>query len=140
LPESIKLARKKIDGENLKDRVHVIEGNFLIDTTFPSGFDSIIFCRVLCDWPDDICIKLLKMTYAALPPGGYVIICDPFRDSNHDLIVAWEYRYILWDDFGRAVFKEAVHYMRMLKAVGFRNIELSEDSPENMYRVLKAIK
>ncbi|MBN9287045.1 MAG: hypothetical protein BGO43_11720 [Gammaproteobacteria bacterium 39-13] len=140
LPEAIKLATQRISKEKLEDRIHLVTGNFLEDESFPLGFDIVLFSRVLCDWPEDVCQKLLTMAYNALNEGGTLIICEPFKELNQDFLLVWEFRYMFWDNFGKAVFKESTLYQRMLTEIGFKDFEFSPVDDEGIYRVLKAKK
>ncbi len=140
LPQAITLARNKINEENLSDRIDTVEGNFLTDEAFPTGYDIILFSRVLCDWPEEVCRKLIKMAYDALNENGHIIICEPFRELNEGLILIWEYRYMFWDNFGKAVFKPSELYLSILKETGFVACQLSDVDTADINRVLKAMK
>lgn len=140
LPEAIKLARDKIQVAGLEHRITVHEGNFLVDKSFPQGNDLVLFSRVLCDWPEAVCRKLLKMAYDSLREGGYIVICEPFRELNEDLSLVWEFRYMFWDNFGKNVFKHSSSYQQFLKEIGFKNFELSGVNDDGIYRVIKAVK
>ena len=109
-------------------------GDFLKDEVLPQGFDIILLSRVLETWSEEVCIKILKMAYAALNEGGYVVICESFRDFNENLVLLWEFRYVFWDAFNIAVFKESAQYIRMLEDIGFINAECSPMNNENCYQ------
>ena len=80
------------------------------------------------------------MAYDALNEGGQLVICEPFKDTNEDLILIWEFRYMFWDDFGKACFKPIDLYQSILKEVGFDNIQLSAIDTEGVDRIMKAVK
>lgn len=42
----------------------------------PAGFDLVTFKSVLHDWPDEVVSSLLERVFAALPPGGTVLIFE----------------------------------------------------------------
>ncbi len=134
------LAKKNIDNANVSSQVKTHEGNFLTDKDFPNGYDAIIFSRVLCDWPEEVCLKLFEMSYRALPKGGQFIICEPFRESNKALSLVWEYRYLFWDNFGKGVYKSYDKYVQMLKSVGFKPGFYSKPSEDGIYQVLISTK
>ncbi|MGD9591891.1 MAG: methyltransferase, partial [Candidatus Berkiella sp.] len=140
LPIASSLGRKKVKELNLTDNVNIVEGNFLIDQALPSNFDLILFSRVLCDWPDEVCDKLFKMSYEALNEGGTLIICEPFKNDNQNMMLVWEYRYMFWDSFGKAVFKDTTHYTKMLEKAGFSNFKISQPNKNYIYRVVSATK
>jgi hypothetical protein len=73
LPNSAFLARKAIAAKGLKYDVSVHEGDFLIDE-LPTGFDRILYSRVLCDWSPEVCLMQFQKANRALLPGGKLII------------------------------------------------------------------
>lgn len=51
-------------------------GSFRTDS-LPMGADTISLVRVLYDHPDSLVTKLLASAFAALPPGGRLIVSEP---------------------------------------------------------------
>ncbi|MGL5742309.1 MAG: methyltransferase [Legionella sp.] len=139
LHKSAVMARKKISSLQLNDRVHVLEGDFIKEDTFPSDFDLIFFIRVLFDWNEEINRKLLQMAYHALPQKGLIAICEFYKEENHDLCLANEYRYIFHDDFAPNVMKSIVQYRRMLEDIGFSFLSY-QTIEDNFYGVILAQK
>ncbi|HAT9838986.1 TPA: methyltransferase domain-containing protein, partial [Legionella pneumophila subsp. pneumophila] len=123
LPMSAEMAKKNIESRKLNHRVHVIEGDFIEEDAFPLGYDLILFTRVLFDWDDQVCRKLLRMAYQALPKNGLVGICEFYKEDNNDICLASEYRYIFHDDFGVNVMKRASEYQNMLEKIGFTIVQ-----------------
>lgn len=119
LPKSAEMARKTITSKGLNNRVSVYEGDFIQDEALPTGFDLILFTRVLFDWNETVNRKLLKMAYDALPPNGMVAICEFYKEENNDRCLSAEYRYIFHDDFTPHVMKTAAEYRTMLEDIGF---------------------
>lgn len=140
LKKACELANHNIVKAGVENQVQTIEGDFFEDTKFPKGHDTILFSRVLCDWPEEVCLRLLKMSYKALPSGGQLIICEPFRESNKAFSLVWEYRYLFWDNFGKGVFKRYKTYVKMLKSVGFEPISYTDPDDRGVYQVLIARK
>lgn len=140
IEQSALQAQNKIKTEQLSDRVTTYIGDFIKDRDLPSGFDVVLFSRVLCDWPEEICIKLLKMAYKALNDGGSVIICEPFKDENKTLALTWEFLYIFWDDFGQGVFKYIGQYEKILRDIGFDMCISFKENEDSVHWVLKATK
>lgn len=56
--------------------VHLHPGSFR-DDPLPDGADAISLVRVLYDHSDETVRALLARVYAALPPGGHVLISEP---------------------------------------------------------------
>lgn len=119
LPESANMARQNIEAKGLSDRVSVIEGDFIKDEALPTGFDLILFSRVLFDWDEAVNRKLLKMAYEALPENGYVAICEIFREYNHDFCLCQEFCYLFSDYFPPHVMKTEAEYRVMLEEMNF---------------------
>jgi len=94
LPELEPVFNKYLEREsttkegNLKDRVHFQALDFLKeDFVFNvSGkkveVDVILFGNVIHDWEDEKKLLLLKKAYAALKPGGRIIVYDYFIDDE----------------------------------------------------------
>jgi precorrin-6B methylase 2 len=140
LPEAISIARQNIEQAELWDQITVVEGNFLTDEKFPCCCDLVLFSRVLCDWSAETAEKLLKMAYAALNPGGRVAICEAFQEKNAEFSLAWEFRYIFWNELEIEVFKSSFIYKKILATIGFSIERLSQRDRECIYAVLIAKK
>jgi SAM-dependent methyltransferase len=138
LPNSAYLARNRVAQERLSDRITVAQGDFLSEEPLPGGFELVLWSRVFTDWPAEVVQKLLKKTYEALIPGGRVVICEPLLDGNKDLIIAWEFRYIFYDDFGVAVYKTRAAYEQLLAEAGFKVTDFSDMDDESFYSVIIA--
>ncbi len=81
LPNVIKRAQENFKTKRLTPNIAIVSGNFISDK-FPVGCDIIFFNRVLYDH-DDVTVKmLLKKAYAALEPGGCVVISEPMAGSK----------------------------------------------------------
>lgn len=139
LPLSLELAERKIAKQNLSSRITTVAGDFTKDTALPSGADCIIFSRVLCNYSPEVCKKVIKMAYDALPEEGYILICEGFRDFNQSLIAALEYRYIFWDSYEANLFNTTEEYKKILKSIGFKPSQVLT-YPNNIHSVLIAHK
>lgn len=133
LPIPAELARKKIAAQNLSNKVSVQDGNFIVDTEFPKGFDLILFSRILFDWNEATSRKLLKMAYDALPPNGQVVICEFFKDDKSNQCLFAEYRYLFIDDFDARVMKTYNDYVSMLTDIGFTLMPTKKNSPDALH-------
>lgn len=121
LPAAATLCRRTISDAGLTHRVHVIDGDFRTDP-FPTGFELVMFSRVMADWSPAICRMLMQKAHAALAAGGHLLIAEPLRDENPDLAIAWEHSYLPYDDFGANVYKKRATYQQLLAETGFRVI------------------
>jgi SAM-dependent methyltransferase len=68
-------ARRAIVRRGLSERVAVIAGDMFTDP-LPPGYDLHLYSHVLHDWDETAVQALLRRSFAALPPGGRVIIHD----------------------------------------------------------------
>lgn len=142
LPASADLARDNIALQDMADCIEVVEGNFLTDE-LPrgpnnKGYDRVLFSRVLTDWTPPVCRMLLEKARRALARGGRLVINEAFAEGNADYFVAWEYRYIFYDTFGRVLFKPLEVYRQLLEETGFRIVSVSPMLDDAFYSVIVA--
>jgi len=76
LPNVIPAAESRLTLAGLMDRVSLCPGSFR-DSALPKGADAISLIRVLYDHDDATVRDLLSKAFAALPPGGRLIISEP---------------------------------------------------------------
>ena len=115
------------------------EGDFLKEE-FPSGFDGMLFSRVLTDWTPTVCLMLIEKVHRALKKGGKIIINEALLEGNLDYSIAWEFRYIFYDSFGRSMYKPLEVYVQLLEKVGFKIVNISPMTDEAFYSVIEAVK
>ena len=113
------------------------EGNFLEDE-LPGGYDRVLFSRVLTDWAPNVCRMLFEKSRRALLPGGRLVINEALVDGNLDYAIAWEFRYIFYDTFGRAMFKPLAVYRQLLGEAGFAIVKVSPMLDDAFYSVIEA--
>eukprot|EP01034_Spumella_vulgaris_P021749 gene21749-27804_t len=142
LPASAALARENIAAWGMHASVSVVEGNFLTDELprgpFNEGFDRVLFSRVLTDWTPAVCRSLFEKARRALAPGGRLVINEAFAEGNPDYFIAWEYRYIFYDTFGRVLFKPLEIYRQLLEETGFSIVSVSPMLDNAFYSVVVA--
>jgi demethylspheroidene O-methyltransferase len=80
LPPVCERARARLDARGFGARTHVHPGNFMADA-LPQGYDLISLVRVLHDHDDGPAQALLGKIYAALPPGGKLILSEPMSET-----------------------------------------------------------
>ncbi len=69
------------------EKIRKIGGDFF--KKLPSGSDAIFLTRVLHDWDDVHCLKILANCYAALPEGGSLYVIENLTDrakTRHALL------------------------------------------------------
>ncbi|MEP6020475.1 MAG: methyltransferase [Paracoccaceae bacterium] len=81
LPKVAPTAQPRFDQAGMADRVTIACGSFR-DDPIPMGADAISLIRVLYDHSDETVRTLLAKCYAALPPGGRLIISEPMSGGQ----------------------------------------------------------
>ncbi|MBD3665057.1 methyltransferase domain-containing protein [Sulfitobacter sp. TSTF-M16] len=76
LPQVADAAHARFAQLGLSERAQVVSGSFR-DGALPKGADAISLVRVLYDHADDTVADLLATCFAALPPGGMLLISEP---------------------------------------------------------------
>jgi hypothetical protein len=94
----------------------------MLATPFPAMADAHLYSNVLHDWGEPVVRELLNKSFAALPPGGLVMIHDAYLNAakNGPLHVA-EYSVLLMHSSeGRCY--SVVEMERYLTDAGFRDV------------------
>ncbi len=81
LPVVQPIFQRFVHSRGVADRVHFRPGDFFKDATLPSA-DVIVLGHILHDWNLDEKRLLLRKAYAALPPGGAVIVYEQLIDDD----------------------------------------------------------
>ncbi len=76
---AVRTERTMAQGD-LADRCEIHAGSFL-EGELPRGADVISLVRVLHDHDDPVVLNLLRAIHAALPPGGVLLIAEPFAET-----------------------------------------------------------
>ncbi len=89
------IARNAIARRGFSDRVDVVAGEMFGDA-YPSGFDVHLLSNVIHDWDWPEARALIAKSFAALPPGGLLILHEAYinREKTGPLPVA-EYSALL---------------------------------------------
>lgn len=70
------LAVERIRKAGLEGRCTFVAGSFF-DDVLPRGHDALLLSSILHDWGDDDCRAILANCFAALEPGGTIIVTEP---------------------------------------------------------------
>jgi len=73
-PNVVPVAREFIAKHELSDRIDARPGNFLVPADYPTGYDLISFITPLHWYLKDDVVKVLRLAWQALPPGGTILI------------------------------------------------------------------
>ena len=99
-------------------------------------FDLVTFKSVLHDWPDTPARDFLGKAYAALRPGGTLLIFERSRlDSSRPLPYSIAPLLLFLQ-----AYRPAATYLAMLKELGFTNIDVREVTLEMPFHLITAIK
>jgi ubiquinone/menaquinone biosynthesis C-methylase UbiE len=83
LPGIVRVARELVNQQGeVARRITFIPGDYRL-TTFPEGFDCVLFFGVLHQESPESIQDLFKRAYRALQPGGKVFIMDMMTDASH---------------------------------------------------------
>lgn len=72
LPETVRRARATFDAAGVADRVSMAGQSFF--DQLPAGGDLYVLKSVLCDWPDQEAVEILRRCAEAARPGGRVVL------------------------------------------------------------------
>jgi len=121
LPEVLPQAARRLSGAGLLGRMTLHPGSFR-DDPLPRGADAVSLVRVLYDHGDDTVAALLRAVFAALPPGGRLIVAEPMAGGDRperagDVYYAF---YTLAMRTGRT--RSAAEIAGLCRAAGFSEI------------------
>jgi O-methyltransferase domain/Dimerisation domain len=81
LPEVVETPRE-LKEAGLLDRCTMSAGNFF--EALPPGGDLYVFKRVLHDWDDETCVKLLRLCRDVIPANGRLLVVDAVIPPGND--------------------------------------------------------
>jgi SAM-dependent methyltransferase len=76
LPPVCEIASKKIVASGYEGRIAVARGDFLADPELPAGHDVMLLSMIMHDWTPEQDLAILRKCFAALPPGGRIVISE----------------------------------------------------------------
>jgi SAM-dependent methyltransferase len=82
LPAACEIAATKVASAGLDGRIAVVPGDFLADPELPPGHDVVLLSMIMHDWTPEQDRMILRKCFAALPPGGRVIISELLVDDE----------------------------------------------------------
>jgi SAM-dependent methyltransferase len=103
------------------DRLGFVGGDFLTEP-LPGGYDALSFVRVLHDWPNEVARRLVEQAYAALEPGGLLLVCEEFRTPDRlAMQFFWSY-FLIGVDTCVSRLRETDFYTKLFAEVGFERV------------------
>uniref|UniRef100_A0A3P9IVC6 Acetylserotonin O-methyltransferase n=1 Tax=Oryzias latipes TaxID=8090 RepID=A0A3P9IVC6_ORYLA len=120
LPKVVRMSQEHFVSE-ADQRIGFHEGDFFKDS-LPVA-DLYILARILHDWTDERCIKLLQRIYEACKPGGAVLLVEALlnEDGSGPLTVQLYSLNMLVQTEGRE--RTDAQYAALLTTAGFTNIQ-----------------
>ncbi len=95
--------------------ISTIAGNFFIE--IPRVADTIIMSRILHDWEDNDCHKILENVHKALPDNGTLYVIENLQDKTNDNLALLNLNMVLMTNSFERDFKS---YKQLLSATGFK--------------------
>jgi len=82
-PPVDRIAARALANRGCSGKVRVSAGDMLVDA-LPSDADVHLWSNVLHDWDEPVVRQLIAKSFAALPPGGLIVIHDAFLNAEKD--------------------------------------------------------
>ena len=79
-----RLGEERIAAAGLGDRVRTVDLDMLGDRPWPGEQDAVLFASVWHNWDPATCAELARRAYAALRPGGTVLVHELPLDERKD--------------------------------------------------------
>ncbi|KAF6262802.1 O-methyltransferase-domain-containing protein [Scenedesmus sp. NREL 46B-D3] len=110
--------------QGVRDRVSWVAGDFFAESqeaALPAG-DLYVLSRILHDWEEARCLKLLRLIHSRLPLGGALLLCEMLLDEagTSPPEVLLQSLNMLAQTHGRE--RRLSEYSHLLEAAGFRRI------------------
>jgi demethylspheroidene O-methyltransferase len=139
LPAVAPAAQGRFESLGVGDRARVMPGSFR-DDPLPSGPDMISLVRVLYDHEDATISALLGSAFAALPPGGRLLISEPMTGGGTPQRAGDAYfaLYCMAMRTGRARSADAIR--GLIQAAGFVDIHVLPSRRPFITTVLVSVK
>lgn len=121
LPQVEPYAREHIEESSLTGRIRFVAGDFFSDELPPADLYSL--GRILHDWSEDKVQRLLRKIYAALPPGGGLLISEALlnEDRSGPVFALMQNLNMLVCTDGKE--RACSDYRALLEPAGFRAIQ-----------------
>ena len=133
-PEVATIARKNLEDNGVGERVRVCEGNFLEE--LPKGFDSILMKHIMHDWPDEMCLRILKNCRETLEVGNKLFVLDTVVGASRDYYAKDTFYDILMLGLFCGKERDREEFELLMSQSGFR---MEKVLPAGLERVIEAI-
>ncbi len=141
LPGVLEVTREILAENGFADRIDVRPANYLTDD-FGAGYDAALLSGMMHRETPDNCRLLLRKTFAALQPGGLVVVSDVFFDDERKnspaFATSFAINMMLMSNEGSAHAKTEM--ARWLAEAGFHHVEVRPMPPPNPHTLVVAEK
>jgi len=136
-PGVLEVTRELIDASGFADRITLLPGDYL-KTPFGTGYDCALLSGMMHrETPDNVNV-LLQKTFAALEPGGQVMVSDVFFDDDRKntppFTTSFALNMMLTSNHGSAHAKTEM--TRWMEANGFRSITINDMPKPNPHTLI----
>jgi demethylspheroidene O-methyltransferase len=121
LPPVAELARRRLAGLGLGNRVQVHGGSFF-DDALPQGADLVTLVRVLFDHDDAHALAILRAARAALPEGGTLLVAEPMSQADGAQAMGDAYFGFYLLAMGRGQPRSAAALSQLIRLAGFADV------------------
>lgn len=126
-PGVLEVTRELVDAAGFADRVSLLPGDYL-QTPFGAGFDVALLSGMMHRETEQGVMLLLTKSFAALDPGGQIIVSDVFFDddgkNSPPFTTSFALNMMLTSEHGSAHAKTEMQ--RWMAAAGFVAIEVRD--------------
>lgn len=136
LPHLAPSAENYLKEKNLASKVQVATGSFL-DSVI-SGGDLYILKRIMHDWNDETCVKILKNCHNAMKDNSHLIIFDCIIPDGNSYDISKDIDIIMMTIFGGKE-RTKKDFESLLNAAGFKLVEVKHVAG-TMLSEIKAVK
>lgn len=109
-------------------RLDFVAGDFFRDE-LPDG-DRISFGYVLSDWPDELCVTLLRKAHRACRPGGQVMVMERLFDDDRRGPLATAVMNLEMQVEMQGRHRTSAEYVELLTAAGFTDCQVRRSTRE----------
>lgn len=133
----LEISKEIVAANGCADRIDTRPGNYLT-TDFGTGYDAVLLSGMMHREKPESCQLLLRKAFAALDPGGLVIVSDVFFDDEErtqpPFATFFALSMMLTADHGTTHSK--LHMARWMEAAGFGGIEVRDLPKPNPHRLV----
>jgi hypothetical protein len=141
LPGVLAVTREIVDQNGCSDRITLRPGNYLT-SDFGDGYDAVLLSGMMHRETGATCLMLLRKSFAALLPGGMVVVSDVFFDddakNSPPFALYFALNMMLTSHDGSAHAKTEM--VRWVEESGFTQVQVRDLPPPNPHSLVIGFK